>query len=179
MSKPVKNLIVSSYARRFEGVDGGVLIDIRGIASNDNNSLRNSLADKQIRVTVVKNSLAKRAWDDTPLAGMTNLLEGSCAVAYGGESVVHIARELIDQAKTYDLEFKGALMEGQVFQADQVDALSKYPTRDEAQGQVIAVLLAPAAQVIGAAVAAGNQIASILKTIQEKLEGGEEIKKAG
>jgi len=179
MSKPVKNLIVESYRKRFSDLDGAVMIDMRGIASNQNNAMRHTLAQQQIRITVVKNGLAKRAWNNTPLANLSNLLEGSCAIAYGSDSVVNIARALIDQAKQIDLAFKGALMEGQIFKADQIEALSKYPTREEAQGQVIAIVLAPAGQILGAALSGGSQIASILKTIEETLEKGQAIKKAG
>ena len=63
MSKPVKNLIVDSYKKRFEGLTGGVLIDVRGIKSNETNELRAGLAKKQIKVTIVKNSLAKKAFE--------------------------------------------------------------------------------------------------------------------
>lgn len=179
MSKPIKNLIVENYRGRFADTTGAVMIDIRGIKSNDNNALRNGLAQKQIRVTIVKNSLARKAWQGTPMENLTKLLEGSCAIAVGGESVVNVARELIEQAKKLKFEFKGALMDGQVFAAGEIEALSKYPTRAEAQAQVIQVILSPAGQVIGAALSAGGQIAGIIKALEEKLEKGEELKKAG
>ncbi len=62
MSKPIKNLIVESYKKRFEGIEGAVLVDVRGVTSNDNNKFRHNLAQKQIKVTVVKNSLARQAF---------------------------------------------------------------------------------------------------------------------
>ena len=179
MSKPVKNMIVQSYGARFAELENAVMIDIRGIDANANNAMRNELAQKQIKITVIKNSLAKRAWADTPLQDLATLLDGPCAIVYGADSVVEVARELISKAKQVDLKFKGALMEGQMFGPDEVDRLSKYPTRDEAQGQVIQVLLGPASQVIGAAVSPGNQIASILSSIEDKLEKGEVIAKTG
>ena len=179
MSKPVKNLMIESYKRRFENLDSAVMIDIRGIAANDNNALRTNLAGKQMRVTVVKNTLARRAWANTPLQGLCELLDGSCAVVTGGESAVNIARMLIDQAREVNLEFKGAVMEGAIFGPDDVSRLSKFPTREEAQGQLIQICLAPAGQIIGAATSAGAQIASILASIEEKLEKGEEIGKTG
>ena len=180
MSKPVKNLIVESYKKKFADVDGTVLVDIRGVDANENNALRSTLAEKQVRITVVKNSLARRAFEGSALAKINDLLDGPCAMVYGGESVIDIARMLVQQAKQIEgLEFKGALMEGQRFGPDQIDALSKYPTREEAQAQVIQVILSPAGQVIGAATGAGSAIASILAAMQEKLENGEQIKKAG
>ena len=118
MSKPVKNLIVESYKKRFEGVNGAVLVDIRGIESNSNNSMRAGLAEKQIRVTVVNNRLARRAFEGTELVPLGEMLDGPVALAYPvaeDVSIVNVARELIDVAKTVNMEFRGALMEGIVF----------------------------------------------------------------
>jgi large subunit ribosomal protein L10 len=179
MSKPVKQMIIDLYRKTFEDADGAVLIDIRGITANENNALRGDLAKKAgVRITVVKNSLAAKAFTGTALEPMTQLLDGPSAVVHGGESVVHVARELIDWVKKLEkLQFKGAVMEGTVFGPDQVEALSKYPTRQEAQAQVIQVILGPASQVIGAAVSAGGNVAGILKAMEEKLEKGEAITK--
>ena len=51
--------------------------------------------------------------------------------------------------------------------------------REEAQAQIVQLLLSPAGQVIGAATSAGGSIAGILKTMEEKLEKGEAIAKVG
>lgn len=183
MSKPVKNLIVESYKKRFEGVTGAVVIDIRGITSNDNNRFRTNLAQKQIKVTVVKNSLARRAFDGTELTPLGDLLEGSSAMVYPVDeevSVVSVARELIGMVKEMPaLSFKGALMDGIAFGPDEIEALSKYPTREEAQAKVVQLLLSPGKNLAASIVSPGSKIASILKTIQDKLEKGEEIKKVG
>lgn len=183
MSKPVKNLIVDSYKKRFEGLAGGVLIDVRGIKSNETNNLRANLAKKQIKITIVKNSLAKKAFDGGELAPLNDLLDGPSAMVYPiseDASVVSVARELIEAAKTLKtLEFRGALMEGIVFGPGEIEALSKYPTKEEAQAQVVQILLSPAQNLVGAVTGPGKKIASILKAVQEKLEKGEEIKKAG
>lgn len=182
MSKPVKNLIVETYKNRFEGLTGGVLVDVRGIKSNDTNDLRADLAKKQIKVTIVKNSLAKKAFEGGELAPLNDMIDGPSAMVYPVSeeaSVVSVARELIDIAKKLkELEFRGALMEGVVFGPSEIEALSKYPTKEEAQSQVVQIFLTPAQNLIGAATSPGKNIASILKTIQEKLENGEEIKKA-
>ena len=182
MSKPVKNLIVESYKKRFEGLSGGVLIDVRGVKSNDTNKLRADLAGKDIKVTIVKNSLAKKAFEDGELAPLGELLDGPNAMAYPVSeeaSVVTVARELIDAAKELkELEFRGALMEGITFGPDQIEALSKCPTKEEAQAQIVQILLSPAQNLVGSIVSPGKKIASILKTVQEKLEAGEQIKKA-
>ncbi len=180
MSKPVKNLITEEYRRRFADLDGCVVIDIRGVNSQQNNSLRAGLLEKQVRVTVVKNALAKSALQGTAMEKLSELLDGPCALAYGGESVIDVARAILARVKEIEsLEVKGAIMEGELYPADKVEALSKFPTREEAQAQIIQVILGPAGQVIGAALSAGGNIASILKAMQEKLEKGEAIARVG
>ncbi len=178
MSKPIKSLIKKSYQERFGDLSGAVLIDIRGVDSNTNNTIRAELAKKEIRVAVVTNNLAKAVLSETDLKGIEKLLEGPTALVYGGSSVVAVARELIEKAKAItNLQVKGAIMDGQLFGPNEMEALSKYPTREEAQAQVIQVILGPAGQLISAATSAGANIASLLKTIEEKLEKGEAITK--
>ena len=182
MSKPVKNLITDSYKKRFEGLSGAVVIDIRGVTANDNNLMRAGLAEKQIKITVVKNSLARPAFDGTDLAPLKDILDGPSSMVYPTDedtSVVNVARELIDWAKKVDhLDFRGALMEGIVFGADEIKKLSEFPTREEAQAKVVQIVLTPAQNLVGAIVSPGRNLAAIVKAIQEKLESGQEIKKA-
>ena len=183
MSKPVKNLIKESYKRRFEGLTGAVVVDIRGIESNDNNRMRAGLREKQIRVSVVKNSLAKAVFADTEAEQLGEVMDGPSALVFPTSedvSVVNVARELITWSKELaNFEFKGAVMEGIVFGADEIDKLSKYPTREEAQATAVQIILTPAQKLVGAIKSPASNIASILKTIEEKLEKGEEIKKVG
>jgi large subunit ribosomal protein L10 len=178
MSKPIKSLMIKAYREAFADLDGAVTIDIRGVESNKNNNLRNILAKKGIRVSVVRNGLMANAMKDTALDKIGEILDGPTAMCYGAQSVVEVARTLIAEAKGLGgLEFKGAIMEGIVFGPKDVEALSKYPTKDEAQSQVIQVILGPGSQVAGALVGAGNTIAGILAAMEEKLEKGEAITK--
>ena len=179
MSKPVKNMIIDMYRKQFADISGAVLIDIRGLDSKQTLSLRSGLAKKQIRVTVVKNTLARKAFDDMPLKAVNALLEGPTALITGAEGVVTVAREVVEVIKKLDkVQIKGGIMDGEVFDAKSVvDKLSKYPTRVEAQCQIIQIVLSPAGQVISAATSAGSQIAGIIEALEKKLEKGEAVAK--
>ncbi len=183
MSKPVKNLIAQQYKSMFDGVSGAVIVDIRGITANTTNEMRSSLAEKQIKVTVVKNSLAKRAFAGHDLEPLGDLLDGACTMVYPvGEdaSAVTVARELVDWAKKVkELQFRGAILDGTVFGADEVTKLSEFPTKEESKAKIVQVFLSPAQNLVSASLSPGKNIAGILKTIQEKLEAGETIAKAG
>ena len=120
MSKAVKKMIVDLYRRRFGDLNEALLVDLRGIDANTNNALRVDLAHKGIRITVLKNTLAQRAFTDSGLAALNDLIDGPTAIVYGEDvSVVNVAREMIDWAKQVkELQFKGALLEGMVQEGD-------------------------------------------------------------
>ncbi len=180
MSKPVKNLITEAYRQRFADLDGAVLIDIRGVKATDTNRLRAGLQEKQVRITVVKNSLAGRALEGTSMEAISSLLSGPNALVYGGDSVVTVARDLLNWVKDVEnLKINGAIMDGQVFGPDEIEALSKYPTREEAQAQTVQIILSPGSNLVGSVLGPGRKIASLVKAIEEKLEKGEAIAKAG
>jgi large subunit ribosomal protein L10 len=179
MSKPVKNMIIEEYRERLGETQDALVIGLRGISSNDTNAIRNGLASKSIRVTVVRNKLFGQAFGESNLSALSELLTGANALAYGGESVVEVAREIVELVKKFpDIELKGAVLDGQLFQGqDGVEALSKFPTRDEAIAKDIAIILGPGAKLMAAVKGPGSGIAGILKAIEEKLEKGEAIAK--
>ncbi|MFG0285658.1 MAG: 50S ribosomal protein L10, partial [Phycisphaerales bacterium JB039] len=73
MSKPVKEMLVRDFESRFEGQENALLISVRGISSNDTNAIRQSLAKQDIRVTVVRNNLARKAFEGTGLEALASL----------------------------------------------------------------------------------------------------------
>lgn len=179
MSKPVKNMIIDEYRERVGDAQDALVIGLRGISSNDTNEIRSGLAKKSIRVSVVRNKLFGQAFGETSLAPLSDLLTGANALAYGGESVVEVAREIVDLLKKFpDIELKGAVLDGQLFKGqDGVEALSKFPTRDEAIAKDVAIILGPAQKLVASVKGPGAQLAGLLKAIEEKLEKGEAIAK--
>lgn len=181
MSKPIKEMIEADYKRRFENVNDAILVDIRGIEANDNNNLRINLLKKDIRVTIVRNNLARRAFQGTKLEALSKGFNGPSALVHGAESVVDVAREIVELAKKYDkLDLKGASLDGEFYEGENgVKALSKFPTRQEAISKVVTLVLSPAQNILGSAIGPSGQIMGIVKEVQERLERGEEITQNG
>jgi len=181
MSKPIKSMMVAEYRRRFESVPNALIVDIRGIEANENNAMRQDLHAAGIKVTVVRNTLAKDAFKGTSLEPLIPALTGPTAMAYGGDSVVDVARALVDWAKKVkELDLKAACLDGEFFDGESgVKQLSTFPTKDEAQAKVVQLLLAPGANLLKAATSPGSNLIGIVKEIQERLEKGEEIAKVG
>jgi large subunit ribosomal protein L10 len=179
MSKPIKEMIIEDYKKRFVDVDGALVVDIRGISANDNNAMRQGLFKKNIRVTIIKNTLAKKAFAGTNLEALAPALAGPSALAYGAESVVDVARELVEWArKVKQLSLKAAILDGQLYEGDAgVKRLSAFPTREEAQAKVVQIVLSPAGNLVRAATSPGSNILGIVKEIQTRLEDGKTIAK--
>ena len=184
MSKTVKQIIMRDYKSRIAPADefpDAMLISIRGLKAIDTTKLRSNLAKKKIRVTVLRNSLARKIFEGSALAGLSDLLTGSNALAYGGQSVVEVARELVATlTKMPGLELKGAILDGIVFKGKAgVIELSKFPTKDEAIAQVITLAVSPGRNLLGQLKGPGSNVAGLIKAIETKLEKGETIAKAG
>ncbi|MDG2021933.1 MAG: 50S ribosomal protein L10 [Phycisphaerales bacterium] len=181
MSKPVKEMIIDEYRRRFENVDGGVILQIRGMDALENNEFRNELRKKSIHITVLKNTLAKKAFVGTDLEVLFPALKGPAAIAFGSDSPVDVAREIVEWGKKVkELELCAASIDGVYFDGEAgVKALAKFPTRDEAKATVVTILLTPHRNVVGCAKSPGSKLMGVVKSLEEKLESGETIAKVG
>lgn len=181
MSKTVKAIMMDDYRARLGETEEALVVSLRGIGAIDNNRIRRQLGKKDIRVTVIRNKLFGQAFGDTSLGRLAPLLTGSSALAYGAESVVEVAREIVDLVKEFpDLELKGAILDGELFEGeDGVKALSKFPTRDEAIAKDVALVIGPGSKLVGAVKGPGSGVAGIIKAIEDKLEKGEAIAKIG
>jgi large subunit ribosomal protein L10 len=177
MSKQVKNLIQQEFASRLKDVDGVAVINPRGINAIKNNLIRRRLHEKGLRMMVVKNTLARRATQESALKGFEKLLSGPSAVIYGKQSVPTIARAVMDEKKADDtLELRGVFFDGEVYEGIKgVEQVSKLPTREEAVGQLVAAILGPGRKLAGALKGPGGKLGGILKTIEDRAkdkEGG-------
>ncbi|MHC4998151.1 MAG: 50S ribosomal protein L10 [Planctomycetota bacterium] len=172
MSYLVKNLVQNEYEKMFGDVSEFVVVDLTGVSGVDNNILRGELKKKGIHMTVVKNSLMCLALQKLGMDAACGIFAaGPCTVAYGGDSVVDVAKEVIDWGKKIKaITPKGAYVDGTLMAGDGVKELSKMPTRVELQGQVVQLALTPGANVAGALVGPGGVIAGCIESVIEKLE---------
>ncbi len=172
MSSYVKGLMQKEFESAFVDVPDFLVVDIKGINGNDNNEMRGVLKDKGIRVRVVRNSMMCRAMDSLARPAASALFEsGPCAVAYGGDSVVDVAKCLAEWARKLDaVEIRGAFVDGQAMGVEEAKSLAKMLTRSELQGQIVMLAQSPGAGLAGAILAPGSVIAGCIESLAEKLE---------
>ena len=154
-----------------------------GTSANDNNAMRGALGEKNVKVTlVIEFTGQKRPCQVPSWKSWGRSLMAAGAIAYPtteDASVVTVARELVDWAKKLEtLEFRGAILDGTLFQANEVERLSKFPTREEAQADIVQLVLSPAQNLVGAATSPRRTWPVSSKSFRKKLESGETIAKA-
>jgi large subunit ribosomal protein L10 len=181
MSKHVKEMIMRNYKDRLGDTSDAMVISLRGVKGTAATTIRNDLAKKKIKITVVRNSLAKKSFAGTALESLSEFLTGSSALAYGGQSVVEVAREIVTLIeKNPLLEMRGAILDGMVFKGKAgCTELSKFPTKDEAVANVITLVVSPARKLMGQIKGPVGTVGGLIKAIETKLEKGEAIAKAG
>lgn len=171
MSKYVKDLISNDLRERLKGVDSALLVSISGMNALKNYKLRVELRNKKINLLVIKNSLARRATEGTPLAPAFEQAEGALALVWGGEDIVALAKEITKLAgdKAFEpFEARGGVLDGSRLSAEQVKQVSKWPSRQEQLSILLGQILSPGATLSSQLISAGGALASQIK---QKSEG--------
>lgn len=121
-----------------------VVADARGVASNDMTALRATARENQVYLRVVRNTLAKRAFEGTDYECVNDTLAGPSLFGFSLEDPGAAARLFKDFAKQNDkFEVKALSISGTLMGADQLDVLAKLPTRDQALSMLMSVMKAP------------------------------------
>ncbi len=173
MSKQIKNYISEEVKKRLQGVNDALLVNVIGLDSANTFNLRRELRSKNINLLVVKNSLAKRATEGTPISRAFDGTEGSLAIVWGAEDFVSLAKELVALHKKPEYEkftAKGGVMEGERLSPEKVTEISKWPNRAGQISILLGQMLAPGSKLLSQVNAPGGKLMSQVK---KKSEGEE------
>ena len=121
-----------------------VMADYRGVSVGDMTQLRKQARAAGVQVRVVRNRLAKRAFEGTDFACMNEMFSGPSILAFSLEEPGAGARIFQAFAKENKaFEIKALSIGGALLPATQIEVLAQLPTRDEALSSMLAVMLAP------------------------------------
>jgi large subunit ribosomal protein L10 len=152
MQKSEKERVVADLAEQLRAADSLIVADYRGLTNSQLETLRARLRPHGARLTVVKNTLTRRAAEAAGAESLLALLEGPTALAFvaaEGDPLA-VAKALSDTAReTRILAFRGGVMQGSPITGDDVEQLAKLPPVDVLQAQLVGVIVAPLTQLLG------------------------------
>jgi len=175
MSKYLKQLITDEIASRLEGVDECLLANVIGLEVNNSILLRRELREKDIQLLVVKNSMARRATEGTPLATAFEGMEGSLAICWGGDDFIALAKEIARFDKNTDqfeaFQTRGGVMDGEQLTPEAVSEISKWPTREEQLSILVGQILGVGSRLSSQLLAPGGLLSSQFENFPEDKDG--------
>ena len=173
MKKEVKAQVLEAIAAQIQQYPNFYITDIAGLNAEQTSSLRRECFEQGIKLTVVKNTLFKKALKDLNNSEVELLfptLEGNTAIMYTEAPAV--PAKLIKKYNKAGQEkpaLKGAYVQECAFVgADKIEELVNIKSRDELIGDIVALLQSPCRNVISALESAGGKLAGIVKTLSEK-----------
>ncbi|MFL5928290.1 MAG: 50S ribosomal protein L10 [Gaiellaceae bacterium] len=146
MQKEDKERVVAELTEKLRQAETLFVADYRGLTMPQIDALRGRLLENGARLSVVKNTLTRRAAEAAGSEALLALLEGPTAIAFieADGDMVAVAKALADAAReTRVLEIRGGVMQGREIPASSVEDLAKLPPLDILRGQVLGAVIAP------------------------------------
>lgn len=167
-----KRAVMDEIAERLSSSNAVYITNYSGMSVAEANELRGAFKKGNVFYKVYKNKLVKLAMQE--VGGYDDLipqLNDQNAFAFVEEELSAPAKVLKDFIKDKNKpQFKAALVDGEFYGEDKLEALAAMKSKSEIIGDVLGLLMAPMANVIGALNSQGSNLVGAVKTIAEKGE---------
>ena len=135
---------ISAFSEGIGTATNAFVLDFKGITVPQVTELRKQVRETKSGYIVVKNTLALIALKDSPIVAMREQFNGPTAIAFNANDAVALAKALTKFAKDVPaVQFKGAMLNGQVVPAEQIQAIANLPSREELISKLLFILQSP------------------------------------
>src|SRR5258706_16418675 len=144
MNRDDKAAAISELNEGIGAATNAFLISFKGITVPQVTELRKQVRESGSEYVVVKNTLALIAVKDSPLVGLKGQFKGETAVAYNKTDAVQLAKALTRFAKDVpSVQFKGAMLNGQIVPASEIQNIANLPSREELISKLLFLMQSP------------------------------------
>ena len=159
---------IAEIAGRLSGADTIFATDFRGLTVKQLSELRDRLRETDTEYTVVKNTLARRAANETGREALLPYLDGPTGLVWVGGDPAVAAKALDTFASAHPdaMTIKGGLLEGADLPAADVTRLAKLPSREQLLAQLAAGIASPLTGLAGSLNALIGGLARSLGALQ-------------
>ena len=161
---PDKKIIVDELLERVNGSPFLLVVDYNGMTVPE--FLRASQPSLRgwFRSPCRKNRYMRIAIEEAGLPSLGDDLKGQTAFVTGEEDVCAAAKVIKNFTKEFKKpEVKSGILDGDVLNASQIEALADLPSRDQLLAQLLAVINAPASKLVRTINEPGSALARVIK----------------
>ena len=156
----LKQPIVDEIKENIKDAKSVVLVDYRGLTVEQDTVLRKTMRESDVIYKVYKNTMVKRAIEDTEFEPLKDDLEGPTAVVISKTDATAPARIVANFAKENPaLELKTGVVEGTYYDNAGIKTIATIPSRDELISKFLGSIQSPIAN-----------FARVIKQIAEQKE---------
>ncbi len=138
---------VAQVREKFQAAKMAIVTEYRGLTVAQMTRLRRDIRQASGEYQVIKNTLVRRALEETVYGSLARFLEGPTGWVFGYDDPVTLSKILVKFVEENEkLAIKGALLDGEFMDQAKVKVLAKMPSRSELQAKLLAVMQAPAVQ---------------------------------
>jgi large subunit ribosomal protein L10 len=167
--RPEKVATISEIAGKLSSVSTVFVSEYRGLTVGNLADLRRALRGADAEHKVYKNTLARRAAEQTGNGALVDVLVGPSALTFCNGDAAAVAKVLREFAKTNPLlVLKGGVMSGAALSAKDVEALADLPPREVLLAQFAGALQAPLVKTAGLLQALPRNMAYGLKALVDQ-----------
>ena len=171
--RPEKKAAIDEIASVVQGSSYCFLLNYGALTVASFSDLRGRLRAAKSSAKVVKNAYLAKAFAAKGWSIPDDFLAGPTAIVTGDGDPAEVAKLLVEFLKKNDkASTKGANLEGSVLSAEDVDALSKLPSKDVMRATLLATFMAPASSLVRVFAAPLTGVLYVLKAKAEK-DGGD------
>jgi large subunit ribosomal protein L10 len=159
---------VDAVHRRLKSAKMAIVTEYRGLSVAQITRLRREIRQASGEYQVLKNTLVRRALKDTVFGDLEKLLEGPNGWVFAYEDPVELSKALVKFADDNDkLRIKGGVFEGRFMDTAGVKVLSQMPSKPELQAKLLAMINAPATQLVRLIQEPGARVVRLMESLRK------------
>ena len=133
--------MLEKVSASLEASKGLFVIDYRGLTVKESQELRRSLREVGAEMKVYKNNIVRIALEKAEMPAIDECLKGTVACVFYENDPAAAAKAVKEaQKKLKKIEFRGAIVDGAVLDADQAVAIADLPSKEQLLGQIAGLI---------------------------------------
>ena len=169
-SKAQKQKDLEALTEHFKNAKAAMVVGFQGMSVAKDQELRNQLREAGVNYEVVKNTLARKAAEGSPLEPAIDQFKGVTAVALSENDPVNLSKAIskFTKANPDIFKFKVGIVEGKVVELRDVEAIASLPSKEELISKILFLINAQAQRLVTVISAVPRNLAIVVKQIGEQ-----------